>query len=263
MTFMLDEIFGFCEKQLTATCGLGYRPTLTRDSDNAVLNKGNAINNAKFKTNSIYWYVKNYTPSTEQQRILTKHIVDNTPTELQFPERSVFMKEVNTQNLWTFELGTQVNAPIWIFIVIQQNDRQHDQNLNNDTFYRMPVVSAQCIIGNEKYPDVGILLNYDDDDYSQGYHQTKEAFKPLTYDDLLQPYVSENDFRSDNNDDSAGYNIHAFDTRYPKKFESAQPIKVEFKLDGVIPAGKYGYALVLMKRIISIISEVQRHFDIS
>ena len=37
-------------------------------------------------------------------------------TELQYPERSVFMKEVNTQNFWTFALGTQegINFPICI-----------------------------------------------------------------------------------------------------------------------------------------------------
>ena len=58
-------------------------------------------------------------------------------------------------------------------------------------FCRLPVVSAPCIIGTEKYPDAGILLNYDDDDYSQGYHQIKEAFKALTKDDILQPYISE------------------------------------------------------------------------
>ena len=32
------------------------------------------------------------------------------------------MKEVNTQNFWTFELGTQegINIPIWIFAVFRQ-----------------------------------------------------------------------------------------------------------------------------------------------
>ena len=69
-------------------------------------------------------------------------------TELQYAKRSVFMKEVNTQNFWTFELGTQegLNVPIWISVVFQQSDRQLDQNLNNDAFYRMPVSAAQCII---------------------------------------------------------------------------------------------------------------------
>ena len=45
-------------------------------------------------------------------------IVKKIPTELQYVDRSVFMKEVNTQNLWTFELGTQkrINISVWILI---------------------------------------------------------------------------------------------------------------------------------------------------
>ena len=73
---------------------------------------------------------------------------------------------------------------------------QDSQILANDTFYRPPVTSAQCIIGTEKYPDNSILLNYNDDDYNQGYGQIKEAFRALTKDDILQPYISDNDFRS-------------------------------------------------------------------
>ena len=61
------------------------------------------------------------------------------------------MKEVSTQNLWTFELRTQegINVPIWVYVAIQQSDRQHDQNLNKDTFVRLPITSAQGIIGTE------------------------------------------------------------------------------------------------------------------
>ena len=43
-------------------------------------------------------------------------------------------------------------------------------------FCRLPVTSAQSIIGTKKYPDAGIILNYDDDDYSQGFSQFKEIF---------------------------------------------------------------------------------------
>ena len=66
-------------------------------------------------------------------------IVDKKPTELRYVERSVFKKEVNTQKFWTFELGTQerINVPIWKIVGFQQSYRQHDQNLNNDTFYNL------------------------------------------------------------------------------------------------------------------------------
>ena len=261
----LKDVFAFAEYQEKGTYGLGYKLTMTRNSDNAVLNKGNAINLGKIKINALEWYVPHYTPSMQKQSILSDQILNKTPTQIQYPERSVFMKEVNTQNVWTFELGTQegVSIPTWIFIAFQQNDRQHDQNLNNDTFVRLPVISAQVVIGTERYPDSAILLNYDNDDYAQGYGLIKEAFKALTKDDILQPYKSENDFRSSNNNNDVGYNIYAFDIRYQKNFENAQPIKVEYKFSENIDAGIYGYALVLTNRLISITSDGQRMFDLS
>ena len=84
-------------------------------------------------------------------------------------EKSVFLKEVKTQSVWIFDLGTQkgINVFIWMIGSFQQKARHYSQKFDNDTFYRHPVTSAQCIIGTEKYPDSAILLNYDDDEYSQ------------------------------------------------------------------------------------------------
>ena len=132
----LKVVFGFAEHQQVGTFGSGYKLTLTRNTDNAVLNKDNATNNAKIFINSIEWYVPHYNPSLEEYNKLMDQIYKKTPTNFHYPERSVFMKEVNTQNFWTFELGTQegVNVPIWVYVAFQQHDRQHDQNLNNDTF---------------------------------------------------------------------------------------------------------------------------------
>ena len=261
----LKDIFGFAEQHEKGTYGLGYKLTLTRNTDNAVLNNDNAVAIGRVKNNGLDWYVPHYSPNLEEYNKLMNQIKKNTPTQLNYLERSVFMKKVNTLSLWTFELGSQegVNVPIWIFVAFQQNDRENDQTLNNDTFYRPLVTSALCIIGTEKYPDSGILLNYNDDDYSQGYGQIKEAFKALTKDNLLQPYISDADFKSSNDGNNIGYNIYAFDIRYQKSFESSQPIKVEFKFDGIIPVGIYGYALVSTNKLISISNDGQRMFDLT
>ena len=260
----LKDIFGFAEHQEKGTYGLVYRMTLTRNTDKAVVNKTAATNDAKVKKNTFVWYVPHYIPNLEKYSKIMNQIKKNTPTLLHYPEKSVFMKEVKTQNLWNFELSTQegINVPIGTLVAFQQNDIQNDQGLNNDTFYRPLVTSAQCIIGKERYPDSGIFLKYNDDDYSQGYGQIKAHFKALTKDDILRPYVSEDDFRSPNDDNDIGYNIYGFDIRYQKDFESSRPIKVEFKFDGVVPAGIYGYALVLTNRLISISSDGQRMFDL-
>ena len=44
ITIYLKDIFGFAEHQDKGTYGLGYKLTLTRNTNNAVLNKDNAIN---------------------------------------------------------------------------------------------------------------------------------------------------------------------------------------------------------------------------
>ena len=158
---MLKDFFGFAEHQEKATNGLGYRLTLTRIKDEAVIDKSAGTTDARIEIDRIHWYVPHYMPSVQQQGILSQPILSKTPTELRFVAQSVFMKEVNNQNLWNFELSSQesMSVPLWNIIAFQQRDRQDSQNLNNDNFCSLPVTSAQCNIGTEKYTDGSILLN--------------------------------------------------------------------------------------------------------
>ena len=86
------------------------------------MTKVNANNNAKIEILVLIGMYHVTTPFLKQQTLSSKQIVDKTPTELQFIEKFVSMKEVNTQNLWTSELGTPegINVPIWITIGFQQ-----------------------------------------------------------------------------------------------------------------------------------------------
>ena len=228
LRIMLKDVFGFAECQEKATYGLGYKLNLTRNKDEAVIDKVDGIAEAGIKIDHIHCYVPHYTPFIQKQGILSKQILSKTPTELRYVERSVFMKEVNNQNLWNFELGSQesMNVPIWIIIGFQRQGRQESQNLNNDTFCRLPVVSAQCIIGTEKYPDAGILLNYNNDDYSRGYGQIKEVFTALTKDDIFLPNISYDSFKTSNvRVDDVGYNLYVFDIRYQKTLQLPNQLK--------------------------------------
>ena len=120
-----------------ATYGHGYKLTLTRNKDEAVVHKVVGTADARIKIDHIPWYVPHYTPSTQQQIVSSKQILYKTPTELRYVERSVLVKEVSNQNLWNFELGIQesVNVPIWIIIGFQQRDRQDSQISKNDIFF--------------------------------------------------------------------------------------------------------------------------------
>ena len=78
----------------------------------------------------------------------------------------------------------------------QQTDQRHSAREINATSFNLLVTSAQCLIGTGKHPDVGIILNYSDEDCSEGYSYFMEAFKVLTKDNILQPLISDHDFRS-------------------------------------------------------------------
>ena len=89
---------------------------MNKNTVTAVLNKDKVINIGKTKTIGIEWYVPHFTPSIPQQAILSKRILNKVSTEPNYVERSVSVEEVNTQNLWSSELGTEkrINVPTCI-----------------------------------------------------------------------------------------------------------------------------------------------------
>ena len=90
------------------------------------MKKAKTINIAKIKIIGFEWYVPYLQASMEQRKIISKQNLSKIPTELQYVERSIFMKEVQSRVFWTFEFGTQegINVPIWVIVGFQQRDRQ-------------------------------------------------------------------------------------------------------------------------------------------
>ena len=88
------------------------------------------------------------------------------------------------------------------------------------------------------------MSHYDADDSSQGCGQIEDGFSALTKDDFPKPYISVHDIRSSKvRADDVGHYLYPFDIRYQESFTAAQPIKVQFKFDGVVPIDINGYAL--------------------
>ena len=88
----------------------------------------------------------------------------------------------------------------------------------------------------ESYPDSDVLLNCDNDDYSQGYAQKKQAFSAVTKDNIFPPDIGDDNFRTSNvRPDDVGYDFYVFDIRYQQIFTASQPIKMEFQFHGVVP----------------------------
>ena len=86
---MLKDVFSVGEYQEKATYGLGYKLTLTRIKDDAVIDKAAGIADARIKIDHFRWYVSHYIPPIQQQTIQSKQSLSRTPTELRYIERFV------------------------------------------------------------------------------------------------------------------------------------------------------------------------------
>ena len=125
---LLKVVFGSAVHQEKATYGLGHKITLTRNTDNAVLNKDNATNFGKIEVIAFDWYIPHYMPSISIQDVLFKPILSKTPTKLQYLNKKFFEK-ITTQSLWTFELGTEegIRVPMWIIVGFQLFNKKIDK----------------------------------------------------------------------------------------------------------------------------------------
>ena len=97
-----------------------------------------------------------------KSKLMLSNIPSKTATELTYFKRPSFMKDVTTENNWTFErgVGDGSDVPIHVIIGFMQSYQFNQQHQKNDTFYRPSVVNAQSIIGNGKFPDAGKNCNY-------------------------------------------------------------------------------------------------------
>ena len=91
---------------------MGYNLTLRRNSDNHVLSHPAQANDpanlalaGRVVIHDISLYVSHYTPNTSNQKLMLRHNVSKTPTDFSGIRRSSYMKDVTTENNWTFELG--------------------------------------------------------------------------------------------------------------------------------------------------------------
>ena len=96
-----------------------------------------------------------------------------------------------------FNLGVRKVLDILVYVILgfHQRDILYNQQLNTDCFQRPAVSFAQCNIGTDKIPHAGITLISRQNKCSQRHSQ---FVCHLTKDDILQPYVSQQDFRPSN-----------------------------------------------------------------
>ena len=253
----LKDLFGFADQE-KLTYGLGYTLTLKRNTNNDVIIRGAGVDAAKVVVKDIAWYISPYVPSLENQQLVMDQILNKDPSELFYTERTVFRKDVNTNNYWTFELGNSNNGscPIFVNVGFQARNKIDSQTHDNATFDKIPISNAVCKKGSEKYPDDGIECDYDRDIYDQAYSEIENFYHLKSETNLLNPFIDLHKFRTN-------YTYYVFDLSKQKDQIASQPIRLDFKFSAAIDVAVYiAYALVLTPKLISIRSDGQRHFDL-
>ena len=174
-----------------------------------------------------------------------------------YTERTVFRKDVNTHNNWTFELrNSGESTPTSVIVGFQARNKIDSQTHDNATFDRLSVSNAVCKIGSEKHPDDGLECDYDRDKYDQAYSENENFYHLKSETNLLNPFIDLHKFRTN-------YIFWVFDLSKQKDQLASQPIRLEFKINAVFGVADYiAYALVLTPKLISISCDGQRHFDL-
>ena len=141
MRIKVKDLFGFADQE-KIPFGLGYTLTLNRNSDD-VFFRTNGVDAAKIVVKDMSWYIPHYVSNLENQQLVLNQVLNKDPTELYYTERTVFRKDVNTNNNWTFELGNPgVSTPTFVIVGFQARNKFDSQTHDNATFDRFSVSNA-------------------------------------------------------------------------------------------------------------------------
>ena len=179
---------------------MGYNLTLKRNTNNDAILRGNAVDAAKVVVKDVSWYIPHYVPSLEKQQLVLDQIINKDPTELSYTERTVFRKDVNTNNNWTFGLGNRgESTSTFVIVGFQARNKIDSQTHDNATFDRLSVSNAVCKIGSEKYPDDRIECDYDRNKYDRAYSEIENFYHLKSGTNLLNPIIDLHKFRTNYN----------------------------------------------------------------
>ena len=127
----------------------------------------------------------------ESQHLIMNQILDKSLIELCYTERSVFRKDVNTNNDWLFEIGHSGDSTSTHIVVgFQARTKIESQLHNNSTFDQLQVSNAVCKVVFERHPADVLKCDYDRDNYHQAYHEIGNFSEYYSQTNLLIPFTS-------------------------------------------------------------------------
>ena len=251
----LSHIFGFCEDYKKIIYGVKHSLILTRcGNDDAIFIATGAEASTVTLTN-ISWTMINIIPNFEQVHNINKMIESKKSFTIGFMYRNLDSIDVPVTKEFTWRLGPRSASekPRYIIIGFQTN-----RNKN----YKNPAVFDHCNVRNIyvelnaiRYPNLDIINNFAEEDYSVTYYLAKE-FREKYY-GLNDNY---NDFMINQNDFKSLYPLFVFDVskQSERLKNSISDITIRTKFNSNVTANTKCYCLILSDRILKLSSDGSR-----
>ena len=150
----LFDFIGFADQHKISYC-LRYNLILKRDINSNAIYRTTVESEAKIAIRIFAGYVEKITPTLDNQQSVADQMLSKTPTELYYEERTVFRKRFKNAGTWELQLGIESGKNILSFVIIacMENDKFGSQTHDNSAFFWLPMSSAVCRLGSERYLD--------------------------------------------------------------------------------------------------------------
>ena len=149
------------------------------------------------------------------------------------------------------------STPTFVIVGFQARKRIDSQTQNHSTFDTLSVSNAVCKIGSEENPNDGIECDYDLHKHDQAYYEIENFYTLHSESNLLNPFLSLHKFRKKNN-------FYVFDLSNQKPPIASQLVRLEFEFSARFTvADNVVFASMLSPKLKCIISDEQRHFDLT
>ena len=245
----LSHIFGFCEDYRKIIYGVKHSLILTRcGNEDAIF--GNNTSNVTLS--NITWTMINIKPNLEQEHSLNKLISSKSTLNIGFMYRNLDQIDVPTSNDFTWRLGPRAASEKPRYIIIGFQTNRSKNNNNPAIFDNCNVRTIYVELNAVRFPNVDIINNFGDEDYSFTYHLAKE-FREKYY-GLNDNY---NDFMICQNDFKTLYPLFVFDVskQSERLKNSISDITIRAKFNTNVAANTKCYCLILSDRIMKLTSD--------
>ena len=186
----LENIFGFCRtfKKISKNLGFHLKFKMNDLQDIIFTTIADDIN---VTINSLYLFVPKLIQSTTTQVMFNESIMNN--YTITFDSWYTERKISNDGRELQVDIGSaqHINSPKYLISAFQTNARTTPNKQSNPAIFDSNNVTKYFVeIDGVRYPQDGVLTNFEQNSYLDQYRDLKLFYKEYVGEELLQPYIT-------------------------------------------------------------------------